>query len=313
MSDEKIIIDFITKNYEVSIGSIDYVVVDKENKKVYTYNKKKEKNQIESIQSFNKHFIDIIGDFETDTGESSLNVLHRWFVSESKIIGKDMNYFLTKYDGNLGSEINRTKFLDKFSNTTNKMFLITQFNTHYESKYLKPKLREYFNIIDMSLGSYQLYHNIKNDFDDDLSYFSRIIEDMFNKEYSDYLFIKLNKYADTLNKKTNYEDIIESYSDDLEKETELHRHNIIKFLKDWYHINVLGDKLMPLFKEFVIRMGPTDWVVIWIGQGVLTTEKLLNHFKDEKEYSKIYIKQRYEDWYAEKIVEVSESYMKNSW
>ena len=99
----------------------------------------------------------------------------------------------------------------------------------------------------------------------------------------------------------------------MEKETELHRHNIIKFLKDWYNINVLGDKLIPLFKEFVIRMGPTDWVVIWVGQGVLTIEKLLNHFKDEKDYSKIYIKQRYEDWYAEKIVEVSESYMKNSW
>jgi hypothetical protein len=312
MSDEKIIIDFISKNYEVSIGSTDYVVVDKENKKVYTYSKK-EKNNSDSTCSFNQLFIDIIGDFETDTGESSLNVLHRWFVSESKIIGKDMNDFLTQYDGNLSSSNILAQFLDRFSNTINRMFLITQFNTHYESKYLKPKLREYFKNIDMSLGSYQLYDNIKTDFDGDLMYFNRIIEDMFNKEYSNYLFVKVNKYTDTLNKKTTYDDIIESYSDDLEKETELHRHNIIKFLKEWYHINVLGDKLMPLFKEFVIRMGPTDWVVIWIGQGVLTIDKLLNHFKDEKDYSKIYIKQRYEDWYAEKIVEVSESYMKNSW
>ena len=208
MSDEKIIIDFISKNYEVSIGSTDYVVVDKENKKVYTYNKKKGNNNPDTTSSFNQHFIDIIGDFETDTGENSLNVLHRWFVSESKIIGKDMNDFLTQYDGNLSSSTILAKFLDRFSNTINRMFLITQFNTHYESKYLKPKLRDYLKKMDMSLGSYQLYLDIKNDFDGDLMYFSRIIEDMFNKEYSDYLFIKLNKYADTLNKKTTYEDII---------------------------------------------------------------------------------------------------------
>lgn len=311
MYDEKIIIDFISKNYEVSIGNTDYVVVDKETKKVYSYTKKKTNSN--TIESFNEDFIDIIGDFETDTGENSLNILHRWFVSESKIIGKDLNDFLNHYDGNLCSDINRTKFLDRFLNTTNKLFLVTQFNTHYESKYLKQKLREYFKKIDMSLGSYQLYLDIKNEFDGDLKYFSGLIEDMFNKKYSDYLYINLNKYVDTLNKKITYSNIIESYSDDLEKETELHRYKIIKFLKDWYHIHVIGDKLIPLFNEFVIRMGPTDWVVIWVGQGVMTIDKLLNHFKDEKDYSKINIKQRYEDWYDEKIVEVSNSYMKNCW
>ena len=35
--------------------------------------------------------------------------------------------------------------------------------------------------------------------------------------------------------------------------------------------------------------------------------------KDEKDYSKNYIRQRYEDWYSEKILEISDNYMKNGW
>ena len=84
-------------------------------------------------------------------------------------------------------------------------------------------------------------------------------------------------------------------------------------LYDWYSKNILNDKLIDLFSQFVLTLGKTDWKVTWIGHGPVTKEKILDHFRDEDNFHNEYILKRYDEWYENEVAEAGEREMNNAY
>jgi len=84
-------------------------------------------------------------------------------------------------------------------------------------------------------------------------------------------------------------------------------------LYDWYSKNILNDKLIDLFSQFVLTLGKTDWKVTWIGHGPVTKEKILDHFRDEDDFHNEYILKRYDEWYENEVAEAGEREMNNAY
>ena len=84
-------------------------------------------------------------------------------------------------------------------------------------------------------------------------------------------------------------------------------------LYDWYSKNILNDKLIDLFSQFVLTLGKTDWKVTWIGHGPVTKEKILDHFRDEDDFHNEYIMKRYDEWYENEVAEAGEREMNNAY
>jgi hypothetical protein len=306
MTDEKFIYDFLDNGYKVTIGSTDYLFVELETNKILPHKSTYGDNML-------NEFIKIIGNFDTDTGESSTNVLHRWYMEQSKIVGKELNKFIESYDDKEGFSVILNEAFSKFGSDYNKPFLRTKIGEHYKHKYLITKVQDYLDTLDYTKGSKKLVEEIKKHFDDDIDDFKDEIYNVFNRRYDEFILNEIDKYLTNIDKDITIDELIEKFKFDIEAETETHRHQIVKLLKDWYHINILNDKLLPFFNELIVTMGSTNWLVTWVGHGRLTEEKMLNHFKDEETYSKNYIRQRYEEWHSEKIIEISDKYMKNGW
>jgi hypothetical protein len=306
MTDEKFIYDFLDSSYKITIGSTDYIGMDLSTEKTLPY----ESKYGDSLLS---EFTKIIGDFDTDTGDKSTNVLYRWYMEKSKIVGKELNDFINSYDGREGFKHIINEATKRFGTNYNKIFLKTKIGDNYKDKYLKDKIDEHLNSLDYTKGSKRLVEEIKKHFDDDIDEFNNDINKAFDRRYDEFILNEIDKYLTNIDKDITIDELIKKFQFDVEAETEIHRHQIIKLLKDWYHINILNDKLLPFFNELIVTMGSTNWLVTWIGHGRLTEDKMLNHFKDEETYSKNYIRQRYEDWYSEKIIEISDKYMKNGW
>lgn len=306
MTDEKFIYDFLDSGYKVTIGSSDYLFVELQTNKILPYKSTYGDNMLSEFEK-------IIGNFDTDTGESSTNVLYRWYMEQSKIVGEELNKFTESYDGKEGFNVILNEAFSKFGSDYNKPFLRTKIGEHYKHKYLITKVQDYLDTLDYNKGSKRLIEEVKLHFDDDVDEFLKYITDYFDKRYRNFILEEIDKYLSDVDKNIKIDELIKNFKYDVDAETETNRHEIIKLLKDWYNINILNDKLLPFFNELIVTMGATNWLVTWIGHGKLTEEKMLNHFKDEKDYSKNYIRQRYEDWYSEKILEISDNYMKNGW
>lgn len=305
MTDEELIFKFLDSNYSVTIDGVAYVCVDLDSQKQMVY----ESRYGSMVNVFN----DIIGDFICDTGEASTNVLKRWYRAKSKIIGQKIYDFLNTYDGNDSFDNLYKEIEDKLSNEFGKPFLKNELYNHYRDNYLKDKVDAYLIDVDLTKGSKISLDKMEQFFNGDIDSFKGDIVDSFNKKYSEFIINEVDKYLTNINKDITSEKLVSDFWYNVNDETEHHRHIVVKILKDWYAVNVLDDKLIPFFNELIVTMGSTNWLVTWIGHGKLTEEKMLNHFRDEDSVSKNYIRQRYEDWYADKIIEVSDRYIKNAW
>jgi hypothetical protein len=124
----------------------------------------------------------------------------------------------------------------------------------------------------------------------------------------------IKKLLDGLDPKTTDIEVLKEYKLRIFKE---HTEGIAKFcmdnLYDWYSKNILDDKLIDLFSQFVLTLGKTDWKVTWVGHGPVTKEKILNHFRDEDDFHNEYIMKRYDEWYEAEVSEAGEREMNNAY
>jgi hypothetical protein len=307
MTDAKLILDFLEKNYEVTIGYDNYNITDKESQATYSHSK-------HSTSQFNKVFTNLFGHFNVDDSpSSSFDTLNDWFDKGSRIIGKKLNDYFQSYDGTLGSKAIFFDLKDRFGTEMNTSFLSKEFIKDYKTRWLEPSLNKYLESMDMGLGSIISLEKILSDYEGDVKLFNQYIIDTFNNHYDRHLSVIVVEYLSKFSEDTTLQEFLDGFEPRLNTETELHRYGSSKLIKDWYRVNILDDKLIPLFREFVITMGDKDWKVTWIGHGPLTEEKLLSQFQDEKKYNREYILQRYEDWFAEEVIDASERYLKKAW
>lgn len=307
MTDAKLILDFLEKNYEVTIGYDNYNITDKESQATYSHSK-------HSTSRFNEVFTNLFGRFKVDDSPaSSFDVLNDWFDKGSRIIGKKLDDYFNSYDGTLGSSIIYNELKRKFGTEMNVTFLHRQFTNDYKPRWLEPSLDKYLESLDMSLGSVVSLEKILSDYKGDTELFNQVIVDRFNNHYDRHLSVLVMEYVSKFGEEATLQEFLDGFEPRLTTETELHRHGSTRLIKDWYRVNILDDKLIPLFREFVITMGAKDWIVTWVGHGPLTEEKLLSQFTDEHRYNKDYILQRYEDWFAEEVIDASERYLKKAW
>jgi len=308
MTDEKLILDYLEENYEVELGYKYYTIIDKSTKLEYSFTRA-------FNTGFTNIFISLFGEFYIDDDKTSIDLLESWYDKKCYKLTKGLDEFFETYDGTLGSDIIIDNVKSEFKNIGNNgSFYNDRFVKHYYEKWLSPSLDKYLESLDMSIGSVACLEKVLDNYSSDMKYGffkGKIIKD-FNNHYSMFFFASINDYISN-NKGNVLDELLDGIKDRLELETETYKHEGEKIIKEWYRVNVLDDKLIPFFRELVITLGKSDWVVTWIGHGPFTIEKLLNEFKDEKRYNEKYVIERYEQWFSEEVISASERYLTKAW
>jgi hypothetical protein len=134
MTDEKLIHDFLDKNYYVKTSETYFVVCERDTYKTIT------------SSDFAKIFQTIFGDFisiynETSV-ESSIEIYYKWFNINKRLTTKNLSDFMDKLDFKKGSAFLLKKIQTKFKKDErfNAEFIENYFNDVYIEKELTPKL-----------------------------------------------------------------------------------------------------------------------------------------------------------------------------
>jgi hypothetical protein len=179
MTDKKIIINFIKRNYTVQLSD-KFVIYDKVDKNII------------SLESFYHEVSIILGDF--GKGEDNVIMIVRNWVTEQKgLLVKDLDDFVKRMDMSKGFNEISKKLLKKYSDSRkyNKGFVLEYVSDYYNEKVLLPKLKlhvEYLKNIDKNRLSYD---KTISDFENELK-FEGFKQQEFVREYL------LNWYKDTV-------------------------------------------------------------------------------------------------------------------
>lgn len=119
----------------------------------------------------------------------------------------------------------------------------------------------------------------------------------------------LKEIKETFDSGLNSVALLEELNRRLEFESGAIQEFAMNSVNQWYSDTFLGKKLDELFKEFVVTLGPRNWVVTWVGHGVVTNEKLINEFIKETKFQHQLILNKYDHWYTEAVQEASERMM----
>ena len=141
-TDEIIITKFLDRNYKVTVGDNDFIVIDRETNYEYIYKDDK------FYLTINLLFRNIIGDFKISETQTSINVFDNWFLTNKKILTQQLSEYFDNMNGILGSEILLDSVIKKFKLEYNEIFLTNYFNDYYNNKFLLPKINEYIDNIN---------------------------------------------------------------------------------------------------------------------------------------------------------------------
>ena len=245
MTDEKLINDFLEKNYYLTTNDTCFLVCEKNTCNKFTHDK------------FTETVKMIFGEFISIDDETSIEIYYKWFNQHKRLITKNISDYLYGLDFSKGSAYLSKIFLAKFSGIENysTTFLETYFNDVYIEQHLKSKL-------------------------------DKLVKE-FDKNRSSYVLLK--PFTDSMGFETTY---ISNFG--------------INYLNEWYAESVVGEKIKDMLSQCVITLGSRNWVVTWIGHGVLTREKLLKDFILEDEYHHKHILKMFDAWYETAVIEASE-------
>lgn len=70
---------------------------------------------------------------------------------------------------------------------------------------------------------------------------------------------------------------------------------------DWYTENIMKNKVDEFLNQLTITHGISNWCVMWGDNGVISKEKIHNHFNGENDAQIRYVMQRYKSWYNAEI------------
>jgi hypothetical protein len=188
-------------------------------------------------------------------------------------------------------------------------------SNHHKNRLTKG-LMDYFNSMNLSLGSYGLLNELSLNADFIGEYDRNFITDEFNKFYISSKFndFKIRELIDDKNFNINHHNsnnLLSLVLNNDNKETKDVLDNITLKLNEWYYDNVFSERLDEFFGGCRLVLGLTNWVVNHPTYGTFDEKSLLNIFSGETDFQKSILKRRYEEWYEEKIYGASEIAMKN--
>jgi len=145
MTDKKIILNFIERNYAVQLSDV-FKVYDKV------------ENNIISVEGFYTEIKIILGDFGEEE-DNVINIVKNWVSDKKEQLVKDLDSFVKKIDLTKGFEHISKLMFKKFSDELkyNKGFMLEYASDYYNESVLIPKLQthvKYLKNIDKNKLSY---------------------------------------------------------------------------------------------------------------------------------------------------------------
>lgn len=184
-----------------------------------------------------------------------------------------------------------------------------------ETRKLSKKLLTYLDTLEEDTGSQAMCNDMLIRFADEESISDDTIVIFLESYYKEKFLPKyIEKLLKDFDPKTIDIEEMKAFKLGIYKlHTEKIANHCMDNLYDWYSKNILNDKLIDLFSQFVLTLGKTDWKVTWIGHGPVTKEKILDHFRDEDDFHNEYILKRYDEWYENEVAEAGEREMNNAY
>jgi hypothetical protein len=153
MTDEKLITDFLEKNYRVITDDVYFKVAEKDSYKRITPNE------------FLDTFKTIFGDFTTLDNETSIELFQKWFSFHKRLLTKKLTEYLDTLDMSEGSVKLLFKAVNRFGHGQDKGlynggFIENYFNDYYKEKVIDPLLKKILKSFHVEAGSNALIETI---------------------------------------------------------------------------------------------------------------------------------------------------------
>jgi len=176
MTDEKLIIDYLEKNYTIKTDSYSFVFRDNFSK--YEMLPDSFKNTI---------FLTIFGNFKTDNGNRSLDILTDWYYLKKRILTENL---YSIFSNTINKEDKSKKTLENILKKCegleySKTFITNLFLDDYKDKIIIPILDDYKLNIDGETGSLVMISRLEQILDGEEEKLVEFSKDYLNHWYSE--------------------------------------------------------------------------------------------------------------------------------
>lgn len=241
MTDEKLINDFLDKNYYVKTSETYFVVCEKESYKTIT------------TSDFTETFKKIFGDFISIDNETSIELYYKWFNLNKRLATKTISDFLDKLDYEKGSAFLLKKLKTKFEKNEKftSEFLENYFNDVYIERVLTPKLDSIIKIFNVDKNSNELLKPFTENLKFETTKINQFAMNYLNKWYAESIVGEkvndiLNQLVITLGPRNWIVTWIghgkltrDKLLNDFILEDEYHHKHILRMYDKWYETAVI--------------------------------------------------------------------------
>lgn len=152
MTDEKLIVDYLERNYTLKASEYSFVFFDKINK-----------DEIPPDMFANTIFLKVFGNFKTDDSNKSLNILDEWYQIKKRTLTEKLYSIFDKTINNEDkSEKTLLNILENCKDLEySKTFTTNLFLEYYKDKILIPILDKYKLTINHNSGSLVMINDLE--------------------------------------------------------------------------------------------------------------------------------------------------------
>jgi hypothetical protein len=219
-------------------------------------------------------------------------------------------YFKKSDEKTIGEADVKQEILLVFGNFTGLGKIFFDWSNHHKN-ILTKGLIDYFDGLDLSLGSYELVNKISLEEKFLANYKREFIIGEFERYYigkkMDTLMSNVkSKLEETNGDNLNSTNLISLIVHTSVKETSSITDKLELEINGWYYDNIFKRKLDEFFSQCWLSLGPTNWVVKHPLYGSFDEKTVVNIFNGETSFQKSIIKKRFDTWYEENIYGASE-------
>jgi hypothetical protein len=194
MTDEKLITEFLEKNYTVKTSKSSFVITE-----VDSY---KEISPRDFVLVYRKIFGEFVSP-DIDGTVNSIEYFQRWFNAKKRILTHVLTDYLEKASGSDGSMIMLNETLNHFTSARKQLyheeFITNFFNDFYKEKYIIPTLNELISLYKEGDSSKSLIESLQSRIDYETDYQQKFATNWLNEWYSNTVIgDKLNDFFSQL-------------------------------------------------------------------------------------------------------------------